>query len=148
MLQQDLIFVGGGNTVAMLDVWRRYGIDRLLRRAYRQGVVLAGISAGANCWFKHSVSDSLPGGGIIDGLGILEGVFCPHFDGEPWRRPFCESMLASSRKFRGYAADDGAAVHFVNERLHRCITAAKGRLVHRLDRNIAAVPTRLLGRRP
>ena len=83
----DLVYVGGGNTVAMLAVWREFGFDAALHRAWEAGTVFAGISAGANCWFEHYVTDSVPGGGVRDGLGWLPGTFCPHLDSEPWRQP-------------------------------------------------------------
>ena len=83
----DVVFVGGGNTVAMLAVWREFGFDSALRRAYEGGTVMAGISAGANCWFEHYVTDSVPGGGVRPGLGWLPGTFSPHLDSEVWRQP-------------------------------------------------------------
>jgi len=85
VLDADLVFVGGGNTVAMLAVWREFGFDAALREAYRAGTLLAGISAGANCWFERYVTDSVPGGGVRKGLGLLPGCFCPHLDSEGWR---------------------------------------------------------------
>jgi dipeptidase E len=87
--EADLIYVGGGNTPAMIAVWREFGFDRALRDAYEAGTVLAGISAGANCWFQHYVTDSVPGGGVPEGLGWLRGTFCPHLDrdSEAWRQP-------------------------------------------------------------
>jgi len=84
-LASDLIYVGGGNTPAMVAVWREFGFDRALHAAWQAGTVLSGISAGANCWFEHYVTDSVPGGGVRAGLGWLPGTFCPHLDSEPWR---------------------------------------------------------------
>lgn len=89
--EADLVFVGGGNTPAMLAVWQSFGFDAALRRAWQAGTVLAGISAGANCWFEHYVTDSVPGGGVRPGLGWLPGSFCPHLDSEAWR----QSVLAA-----------------------------------------------------
>ena len=86
-LAADLIYVGGGNTPAMLAVWREFGFDRALHAAWQAGTVLSGISAGANCWFEHYVTDSVPGGGVRAGLGWVPGTFCPHLDSEPWRQP-------------------------------------------------------------
>jgi peptidase E len=102
-LEADLIYVGGGNTVAMLAVWREFGLDRVLRQAYDKGTVLAGISAGANCWFDHYITDSIPGGGTRDGLGFLGGTFCPHLDSEAWRQSLLEAT-------RGAAAGAGENV--------------------------------------
>ena len=83
----DLVYVGGGNTPGMIAVWRDCGFDRALHAAWQAGTVLAGVSAGANCWFEHYVTDSVPGGGVRAGLGWLKGTFCPHLDSEPWRQP-------------------------------------------------------------
>ena len=89
LARQDVIYVGGGNTANMLAIWRVHGIDRALREAWSRGAVLGGMSAGANCWFEGCVTDSF--GPVLrelgDGLGILSGSFCPHYDGEPERRP-------------------------------------------------------------
>ena len=104
----DLIYVGGGNTVAMIAVWREFGFDRALREAWQAGTVIAGISAGANCWFEHYVTDSVPGGGIRAGLGWLAGTFCPHLDSEPWRQP----MLAGAPAAPVYGAPEGVVIRF------------------------------------
>jgi len=93
-MEADLIYVGGGNTPAMVAVWREFGFDRALHAAWQAGTVLAGVSAGANCWFEHYVTDSVPGGGVRPGLGWLRGTFCPHLDSEPWRAPLLAGVQA------------------------------------------------------
>ena len=81
--RQDIIYVGGGNTANLLAVWRLHGLDRVLRKAYVEGTVLSGISAGAACWFESCLTDSFGGlEALNDGLGILPGSFCPHFNTE------------------------------------------------------------------
>ena len=100
--EADLVYVGGGNTVAMIAVWREFGFDAALREAWEGGTVFAGISAGANCWFQHYITDSIPGGGVRPGLGWLPGTFCPHLDSEPWRQP-------------AYGAPDGVMLHFAGD---------------------------------
>jgi hypothetical protein len=109
-LEADLIYVGGGNTVAMLAVWREFGFDSVLRQAYEAGTVLAGISAGANCWFENYITDSIPGGGTRPGLGIVSGTFCPHLDSEAWRQPL---VLATSGPVAG--AGENVCVLYENE---------------------------------
>ena len=99
----DLIYVGGGNTPAMIAVWRECGFDRALHDAWQGGTVLSGVSAGANCWFEHYVTDSVPGGGVRAGLGWLEGTFCPHLDSEPWRQP----LLAGVPNAPAYGVREG-----------------------------------------
>jgi len=121
-LDADLVYVGGGNTVAMLAVWREFGFDAALRDAYQGGTVLAGISAGANCWFERYVTDSVPGGGVRQGLGWLPGCFCPHLDGEPWRHAVLARTSAPA-----VGAGDGVAVLYEHEAwaeaVHSCAAA-------------------------
>lgn len=110
VLESDLVYVGGGNTPAMLAVWREFGFEQALRQAYEAGTVMAGISAGANCWFERYVTDSVPGGGVRPGLGWLAGCFCPHLDSEPWRQPVLQAQAAPA-----VGAGDGAIALYENE---------------------------------
>jgi len=114
ILKQDMIFVGGGNTANMLAVWRLHGVDALLREAWEGGTLLCGISAGAICWFEGGITDSFgpPLRPLRDGLGILPGSFCPHYDGEPGRRPAYHRATKSGALPSGYAADDSVGVLF------------------------------------
>jgi dipeptidase E len=123
LLGQDVIYVGGGNTANMLAIWRLHGVDAILAEAWRRGIVLCGLSAGALCWFEGGTTDSF--GGIAplhDGLGLLPGSFCPHYDSEPLRQPsyrrFVEQGLPA-----GYAADDAAALRFDGTRLAEVVVA-------------------------
>jgi dipeptidase E len=118
ILEKDVLYVGGGNTRSMLALWREWGLDRLLLRACEQGALLAGISAGANCWFEQCSTDSIPGRlTVLDCLGYLPGSFCPHYDGEVERRPSFQRMVSEGEIQPGYACDDGTAVHFVDGQL-------------------------------
>jgi len=113
VLEQDAIFVGVGNTANLLAIWRAHGLDVLLRQAWEAGVVLAGVSAGANCWFESSVTDSFgPLAALPTGLAFLAGSFCPHFDREPLRRPTFRGLVASGELPDCLAADDDAALVF------------------------------------
>lgn len=78
----DLIYIGGGNTLFMLDVWRKSGFLDMLLDAYNRGVIIAGLSAGAICWFEKMYTDSAEGSKyqVEDGLGILKGIMSPHYD--------------------------------------------------------------------
>ena len=90
VLAQDVVLVAGGNTLNMLAVWRVHGLDTVLREAWEAGVIMAGGSAGANCWFEASTTDSYLMGNadpLPDGLGLVAGSFCPHYDSEPSRQP-------------------------------------------------------------
>ena len=108
--EADVIYVGGGNTPAMLAVWREFAFDAALRAAYDEGTVMAGISAGANCWFERYVTDSVPGGGVRAGLGWLPGTFCPHLDSEAWRQP-----LLGATDGLACGAGEHVLVHYVDE---------------------------------
>jgi dipeptidase E len=126
--RQDVIYVGGGNTANMLAIWRVHGVDRALRDAWERGAVLGGMSAGANCWFEDSVTDSFgpvlrPLGG---GLGFLTGSFCPHYDGEPERRPAYTRLVGEGTLSAGYAADDDAAFLFEGTELREVVSQRDG----------------------
>jgi peptidase E len=119
LLSQDVIFVGGGSVANMVAVWRVHGVDRLMRRAWESGVVLSGVSAGAICWFDGGTTDSFgpqlrP---FTAGLGLLPGSYCPHYSGEPTRRPAFRSLVADGTLPPGIACDDGSAAHYVDRDL-------------------------------
>ncbi|MGH3072499.1 MAG: Type 1 glutamine amidotransferase-like domain-containing protein [Gaiellaceae bacterium] len=126
--RQDVIYVGGGNTANMLAIWRVHGIDRALREAWEHGAVVGGMSAGANCWFEDSVTDSFGPElrALGGGLGLLAGSFCPHYDGEPERRPAYTRLVREGALPPGYAADDDAAVHFVGTELREVVSQRDG----------------------
>ncbi len=113
LLDQDVIYVGGGNTANMLVIWRRHGVDSILRDCWEAGIVLAGISAGAICWFEAAVTDSfgLQLAALKDGLALLPGSACPHYDSEELRRPVYQRLVAEGFP-GGYAADEGVGLHF------------------------------------
>jgi dipeptidase E len=112
--EQDVIYVGGGNTASLLGVWRAHGLDDLLRSALDDGAVLCGSSAGMNCWFQASTTDSFGREELAplhDGLGLITGSACPHYDAEEQRRPLYYQLIADGFP-AGYAADNRAALHF------------------------------------
>ena len=124
VLSQDAIYVGGGSTKNLLSLWREWRLNRILRRAWREGVLLGGISAGSICWFEQGLSDSVPGKlTVLPCLGFLAGSNCPHYDGEPKRRPTYRRLIARGKMANGIAADDGVALHFVGRRLARVVSS-------------------------
>ena len=141
--EQDLIYVGGGNTANMLAIWRVHGVDQALQAAWDSGVVMAGMSAGANCWFQSSTTDSFLLGRadpLIDGLGFVEGSFCPHFDGEQDRRPRFHELVSSAALPGGLGCDDFAAVHVVGTEITEAVASRPGAGVYRVHaENGAAV---------
>jgi peptidase E len=133
-LDQDLIYVGGGNTANLLAIWRTHGLDAILADAWEQGVVLAGVSAGGLCWFDGGVTDSFgPDLAPIDGgLGLVHGTFCPHYDSEPLRRPMYTRLVGDGTLGSGWAADDGAALHFVGRELAEVVVSTRGAAAYRV----------------
>ena len=114
--KQDIIYVGGGNTKSMLAVWKEWKLDQLLLKAYKKGVILCGVSAGAICWFQKGITDSWASNlNILDCMNFIPQTACPHYDGEANRRPSVHAMLEQDKIESCYAIEDGAAVHFKNE---------------------------------
>jgi dipeptidase E len=131
--EQDVIYVGGGDTANLLVLWRRHGLDVLLRRAWSHGAVLAGVSAGMLCWFKGGVTDSFGGlEPLDDGLGLVNATACPHYDGEPERRPTYHRVIAGGMQ-AGYAADDGAAFHFGGSNLLEVVSSRPKACAYRVE---------------
>lgn len=125
VLTQDVLYVGGGSTANLLALWRLHGLDEVIREALADGVVCTGVSAGMNCWFQGSVTDSfsLTLQPLADGLGLLEGSACPHYDGEEQRRPTYLGLVGDGVLPSGYAADDGCALVFTDGALTGAVTS-------------------------
>ena len=116
ILNQDVIFVGGGNTKSMLAVWKEWKLDKILKEAYRNGVVMSGVSAGAICWFQNGITDSWASElKIMPCLNFMRGTCCPHYDEEPERKPFVKNLLDRKKVKKIYAVDGGVALHIKNE---------------------------------
>jgi len=136
LLDQDLVYVSGGNTANLLAIWRVHGVDKALRAAWDAGVVLAGHSAGGICWFEAGLTDSFgPGlGPLRDGLNFLEGSFCPHYDSESLRRPRYAEVVGAGELPDGYAADDGVGLVFEDRRLREAVASLPGQHAYRVER--------------
>jgi peptidase E len=134
LLRQDVIYVGGGNTRSMLAVWREWGLPEILREAWESGIVLAGRSAGAICWFEQGVTDSFADVLVsLDCLGFLPGSCCPHYDGEADRRPFYHQLLLDNKIGPGVAIDDGVGVHFRGTEPYRVVTPREKAGAYRVE---------------
>lgn len=150
LLGMDMVYVGGGSTANLLAVWRLHGVDEALEKAWYAGVVLSGLSAGANCWFEASTTDSFLVGtadGLNDGLGLLSGSYCPHYSSEPERRPNYMNLVAGGRLPAGYGCEDGSAVHFIGEELHAAVSVdgdAQAYRVARIGDGASEVPLELV----
>lgn len=126
LLEQDVIYVGGGNTKSLLAIWRDWGVAQILREAWQSGIVLAGVSAGAICWFEQGLTDSFSDGlRPLECLGFLPGSCCPHFDGEAQRRPSYHRLLASGEIAAGVAIEDWTGVHYIGSDIHKVITSKR-----------------------
>lgn len=134
LLAQDAIYVGGGSMRNMLAIWREHGIDEVMRAAWEQGVVLAGLSAGAMCWFRGGVTESGGAPAPVDGLGLLEGSLSVHMDSQPERLPVFRAAVASGRLAPGYGADDGSALLFAGPHLRACVASGPAARVVRVTR--------------
>ena len=152
LLGQDGIYVSGGNTASMLAVWRAHGVDDALRSAHASGVLLAGRSAGGLCWFEGGTTDSFGPrlATLREGLGLIPGSHCPHYDGEPERRPTYHALIGSGEVRPGIAVDDFAAAIFDGPELVEVVTAEPDLTAYRVDLVAGevvetALPARLLG---
>jgi dipeptidase E len=133
VLGHDVVLVGGGNTANMLAVWRVHGFDEVLREAWASGVVLAGWSAGAICWFEAGVTDSFgPQLAGLDCLGFLPGSACPHYDGEERRRPRYTELVRDGFP-PGIGIDDDVAVRFDGTETAEVVSARDGATAFRVD---------------
>ena len=122
ILSADIIYVGGGNTQFMLDLWREKGVDKLLMRAYEKGVVMSGLSAGSLCWFSYCNSDSLK---FIDksnelillkGLGLIDCVHCPHYDVEADRKSSLKEMMKDLKDYVAVALENCVALEVIGDK--------------------------------
>ncbi|WP_121254470.1 peptidase E [Nocardioides ferulae] len=152
VLSQDIVYVGGGSTANLLALWRLHGLDEVLREAVAAGVVLAGISAGMNCWYDGSSTDSFgPLAALPDGLGFLPGSACPHYDGEAERRPAYHRMIGTGELPAGYAADDGCALLWRDGALVEAVSSRPEARAFRVEPGAAGqvtetpLPVRFLG---
>ncbi|MGI8836697.1 MAG: Type 1 glutamine amidotransferase-like domain-containing protein [Pyrinomonadaceae bacterium] len=151
ILEQDVIYVGGGNTKSLLALWKDWNLDVYLRTAWKNGVVLAGLSAGSICWFEEGLSDYIGGQfNKLQCLGFLRGSNCPHYDGEVNRRPAYHRLILAGEISDGIAADDGAALHYVGLELKHVVSSrleAKAYRVTKKDGEIQeeTIPSLFLG---
>ena len=148
----DLVYVGGGNTANLIAIWRAHGFDAILRDAAASGVILAGVSAGALCWFDSGVTDSFgPELGLLTGgLGFVGGAFSPHYGGNPVRRALMHQYVGDGTLADAWAADDGCAIDFVDGAVHAVVSSRPEARAHRIERtpggvNERAVEPRYLG---
>jgi dipeptidase E len=133
VLEQDAIYVGGGSMRNLLAIWRAHGLDELLAEAWRRGIVLAGLSAGAMCWFAGGVTRSGGPPEPMQGLGLLPGSFTVHADGEPERLPVWLAAVRAGALPGGWAADDGVGLLFRGTRMACVVSSRPGTAALRVE---------------
>jgi len=133
VLSQDILYVGGGSMRNLLAIWRAHDLDRLLISAWRRGIVLAGISAGAMCWFQGGITRSSGPPEPLAGLGLLEGSLTVHADGEPERLPVWLTAVRDGVLPGGWSVDDGVGLLFAGNRLRRVVSSRPGAGAQRVD---------------
>ncbi|MGO9519364.1 MAG: Type 1 glutamine amidotransferase-like domain-containing protein [Candidatus Korobacteraceae bacterium] len=150
ILSADVVYVGGGNTLMMMRLWRRLGVDKVLKAAYNKGIVLAGISAGAICWFDSGHSDSMSFYNPkqweyinVRGLGLIKGLLCPHYNsrtrGIPRRRNFRDMIRKTGAV--GIAIENNCAIEFIEGRFYKVLTSksyARAYKVYRKGREVVS----------
>ena len=132
LVEQDVIYVGGGNVISLLGTWRAHGIDDAIAEAWRRGTILCGLSAGSLCWFAEALTAFHGPPRRIDGLGLLPFSNCVHYDAEPRRREDYLRLVGDGMR-PGFAAQDGAALHFAGTELARVVSSRPHARAFRVD---------------
>lgn len=144
ILEQDIIHVGGGNTKMIMETWKKFGADKIMKKAWNEGVILTGMSAGAICWFEDGITNPSPGVLTrLPCLGLLKGSFCPHFDERADLRNSYHKLILNGIIKEGFGVEDGAAVHFVGTVPVKVITSipsAKAYRIKKYRNRISEVP--------
>jgi dipeptidase E len=135
LLAQDLIYVAGGSMLNLIAIWRAHGLDRILAEAWRRGVLLAGQSAGAMCWFELGITASSGKPRPAPGLGLLPGSLSVHYGRDPHRRAALLGAIAAGTLPEGYALDDGAGLLFEGTRPVEAFAGTRGARVVRVERD-------------
>ena len=126
-MASDIVYVGGGNTQKMIRVWKSYGLDTILKKAWDKGIILSGLSSGSICWFRNGTSDSRrfnnPDADLIkvSGLGFIPASHSPHYDVEKDRRPGLKKIMQKTSGV-AIAIDNCCAVEFVDD-MYRVIAS-------------------------
>jgi dipeptidase E len=120
---KDIIFIGGGSTAFLISLFKKLDVDRILRNAWKRGVIMSGMSAGAMCWFSDGFTN--PQGNTfkkVNCLGLLDGSFCPHYD-RSFLRVVFKQMISKRQIDSGYGVEDGVALHFIGTELKYAVSS-------------------------
>ena len=133
VLTQDIIYVGGGNTKSMLAVWKEWNLHKILRDAYEKGIVMSGVSAGAICWFDKGITDSFAKElSLLDCLGIVNDIACPHFDEEKEREPYVNDLINKKIIKSCICIEGNCALHIKNDFEYSSIDFVNGKKCYRV----------------
>jgi dipeptidase E len=149
LLDQDLVYVGGGSVISLLGTWSAHGIDRMLREAWKAGVVMTGLSAGSLCWFARGMTAFHGECRAIRGMGFLPHSNAVHYEDKPERRAAYQAAIADGLA-AGYGTGDGAALHFVGTALAEVVASRETARAYRVtpegaDVRETELPARFLG---
>jgi peptidase E len=135
IMSKDLVYIGGGNTVFMLEIWRKNKLEHIFKEAYEKGIILSGISAGAVCWFDWILSDAVgPGFNPLRGINLISGSCTPHSSNIERINQF-ESDIKSNKLPQGIAIDDGVAVVFVDGKPTEVYSSRKNHTAYFLNKD-------------
>ena len=135
VLTQDIIYVGGGNTKSMLAVWKEWNLHNILQYAYEKGIVMSGVSAGAICWFDKGITDSFARElTILDCLGFVNDVACPHFDEEKEREPYVNEIIRRGIINSCICIEGNCALHIKNDFEYSSIDFGNGKNCFRVSK--------------
>lgn len=129
LLEQDVVWVNGGSVVNLLAVWRAHGLDSILHRAWRSGVLLAGVSAGSICWYQGGTTDSFGPElrAITNGLAFLPYANGVHYDSEERRRPLVHRLVAEGTIGETHCTDDGVGLVYHGTELVEAVAEVRGK---------------------
>jgi dipeptidase E len=129
LLGQDVIYAGGGSMVNLIAIWRAHGLDEILRECWREGILIAGQSAGAMCWFQGGITSSQGEPSVADGFGVLPGSACVHYLTEPVRRRRFLRAIAAGELEPGLGFEDQTGALFEGAELAETYSARDGAAV-------------------
>jgi peptidase E len=129
LLNQDVIYAGGGSMLNLLAIWRTHGLDEIMRECWREGILIVGQSAGAMVWFEGGITSSQGDPAIASGFGLLPGSTCVHYLSEPVRRRSFLRAIASGELEPGLGLEDQTGALFEDTELVETVTAREGAAV-------------------
>ena len=144
IMNQDIVFVGGGNTKSMLAIWDSWGMSSVLKEAYNNGIIMSGVSAGAICWFTSGITDSWDNElRILPCLDFIRGTCCPHYDEEPARIPYVKKILLEEKLTNCISIEGGSAMHFIDGKPFKNVSFKKNKNTYNVfvdNKDIVEIP--------